>query len=191
MFFFLLLFRRASSNLRDSFTVVFAQNSSISTEQCTSPSKSHKAVPFRRHFFFTLRMHTNHYGRGSKPCSLWEEDSLADSVLNHVFARHGDEMGLVGACNGDWVMEHLKELDINFLAKFCNVFHTFWARVLLMYCVKSMIVLYYLVLLVGFLDEPLNLFCTSLPRNTTRCKYSLSPELVIPQPSRQSLAAIL
>ena len=70
-------------------------------------------------------MRTNHYGRGSKPCSLCEEDSLADSVLNHVLARHGDEMGLVGACNGDCVMEHLKELDINFLAKFCNVFHTF------------------------------------------------------------------
>ena len=116
------------------------KTAAFSTEQCTSPSKSHEAVPFRHHFFFTLRMRTNHYGRGSKPCSLCEEDSLADSVLNHVFARHGDEMGLVGACNGDWVMEHLKELDINFLAKFCNVFHTFWACVLLMYCVKSMIV---------------------------------------------------
>ena len=34
-------------------------------------------------------------------------------------------ISLVGACDGDWVMEHLKELDINFLAKFCNLFHPF------------------------------------------------------------------
>ena len=36
-FFFIFFFRWASSNLRDSFTMVFAQNSSIFTEQCTSP----------------------------------------------------------------------------------------------------------------------------------------------------------
>ena len=66
--------------------------------------------------------------------TLW----LIQYVLNHVLARQCDEMGLVGACNGDWVMEHLKELDINFLAKFCNIIHTFCTRVLLMYCVKSM-----------------------------------------------------
>ena len=65
----------------------------------------------------------SHHGRGSKPCPFCEEDSLA-SELNHILARHGAEMGLVGACNRDWVMEHLKELDINFLAKFCNIFHT-------------------------------------------------------------------
>ena len=51
---------------------------------------------------------------------------------------HCYEMGLVEACNGDWVMEHLKEQDIIFLAKFCNIFHTFCTCVLLMYCVKSM-----------------------------------------------------
>ena len=49
----------------------------------------------------------SHHGRESKPCPFCEEDSLADSVLNLVLARHGAEMGLVGACNGDWVMEHL------------------------------------------------------------------------------------
>ena len=37
-FFFFFFFRRASSNLRNSFTMVFAQNSSIFTEQCTSIS---------------------------------------------------------------------------------------------------------------------------------------------------------
>ena len=37
-FFFFFFFIRVSSNLRDSFTMVFAQNSSIFTEQCTSPS---------------------------------------------------------------------------------------------------------------------------------------------------------
>ena len=37
-FFFFFFFRRASSNLRDSFTMVFAQNSSVFTEQCTSLS---------------------------------------------------------------------------------------------------------------------------------------------------------
>jgi len=39
----------------------------------------------------------SHHGRGSKPFPSCEEDSLADSVLNHVLARHGAEMGLVGA----------------------------------------------------------------------------------------------
>jgi len=34
------------------------------------------------------------HGGWSKPCPFCEEDSLADSVLNHVLARH--EMDLVG-----------------------------------------------------------------------------------------------
>jgi len=49
--FFFFLLRQASSNLRDSFMMVFAQNSSINffTEQCTSPSlfpglKSHEVI---------------------------------------------------------------------------------------------------------------------------------------------------
>jgi len=33
----------------------------------------------------------NHHGRGSKPCPFCEEDSLADSVLKHVLARHSAE----------------------------------------------------------------------------------------------------
>ena len=71
MFFF---FKRASLNLRGSFTMVFAQNSSIFTEQCTSPSHfsrlevtrgdSNRSLKnygsFTTHFFFTLRMRTNH-----------------------------------------------------------------------------------------------------------------------------------
>ena len=68
-FFFFLFFRRASSNLRDSSTMVFAQNSSIFTEQCTSPSlfsrfevtrgnsncslKNYGFLSLQRHFFFT------------------------------------------------------------------------------------------------------------------------------------------
>ena len=54
-----------------------------------------------------------------------EKDSLADSVLNHVFARLDAEVGVVGACDGDWVMGHMKELDTNFLAKFCNILMPF------------------------------------------------------------------
>ena len=37
-FFFFIIIRQASSNLRDSFAMLFAQNSSIFTEQCTSSS---------------------------------------------------------------------------------------------------------------------------------------------------------
>jgi len=46
-----------------------------------------------------------------------EEDSLADSVLNHVLARLGAEVGVVGACDGDWVMEHMKELGTQILGQ--------------------------------------------------------------------------
>ena len=90
----------------------------------------------------------SHHGRGSKPCPFCEEDSLADSVLNHVLARYGAEMGLVEACDGDWVMEHL---HINFLAKFCT---------LLSPCITGVLYqVYNFVLLVGFSssNEPLNL----------------------------------
>ena len=87
----------------------------------------------------------SHHGSRSKPCPFCEEDSLADSVLNHVLAGHGAEMG---ACNGDWVMEHL---HINFLAKFCT---------LLSPCITGVLYqVYNFVLLVGFSssNEPLNL----------------------------------
>lgn len=67
----------------------------------------------------------SHHGIGSKPCTFCEENPLADLVLNHVLARHGAEMGLEGVCYGDWVMEQLKKLEINFLAMFCNLFHLF------------------------------------------------------------------
>jgi len=47
---------------------------------------------------------------------------LADLRWSNFSAGwHGAEMG---TWNGDWVMEHLKELDINFLAKFCNILST-------------------------------------------------------------------
>lgn len=67
----------------------------------------------------------SHHGIRSKPCAFCEENSLAELVLNDVLARHGAEMGLEGVCYGDWVMEQLKKLEINFLAMFCNLFHLF------------------------------------------------------------------
>ena len=79
MFFFLLLlpfnFRRASSNLCDSFTIVFAQNSSIFHWAVHRPIafspglKSHEAIrtahwrtmaSFTTPFFWRVRMRTNH-----------------------------------------------------------------------------------------------------------------------------------
>jgi len=69
----------------------------------------------------------SHHGRGANPAhSVKRTPWLIISVLNIMFfARHSAEMGLVGACDGDWVMKHLKEMDINLLAKFCNLFHPF------------------------------------------------------------------
>jgi len=67
----------------------------------------------------------SYHGIGSKPCAFREKNSLADLVLNHVLARQRAEMGLVGACYGDWVIEELKKLEINFLAMFFNLFHLF------------------------------------------------------------------
>ena len=71
--FFFFFFRRASSNLRDSFTMVFAQNSSIFHRAVHQPIalKSHQEIrtapqheelwlPCRRHFSSRVRMRTNH-----------------------------------------------------------------------------------------------------------------------------------
>ena len=79
-FFFFFFFRWASSNLRDSFTMVFAQNSSIFTEQCTSPSL------FSR-FEVT---------RGNSNRSLKNYGFLYDAIFLHMIVQERTSRFLVG-----------------------------------------------------------------------------------------------
>jgi len=102
-FLFFLVFRRASSNLLDSFTMVSAQNSSVSTEQCTSPllflqvwSLTRRFeplteelwLPLRCHFSSIVRMRTNHlatkyncYARNTVGVRGVIEESLVWSLI--------------------------------------------------------------------------------------------------------------
>ena len=93
----------------------------------------------------------SHHGRGSKPCPFCEEDSLADSVLNHVLARLGAEVGVVGACDGDWVMSTWRNWTQTSWPSSVTYSSLLSPWIIGVLC--QVYVLYYLMLLVGFSNE--------------------------------------
>ena len=42
----------------------------------------------------------SHHGRGNKPCPCWE-NSMTESVLDHVLMKHYMEVGLSVSCDRD------------------------------------------------------------------------------------------
>ena len=69
--------------------------------------------------------------------------------MGHLLANHCGELGLVQETDLELILCRLVDLDINFLAKFRNLYSF---PVTYTFCIRM-----YLVLPVGVIDQPLNL----------------------------------
>ena len=64
----------------------------------------------------------SHHGKGNHPCPLCDIVLLEDSVIGHLLSNHCGELGLVQETDLEMLLCRFVDLDINFLAKFRNLY---------------------------------------------------------------------
>ena len=64
----------------------------------------------------------SHHGRGNRPCPLCDRAPLDGSVMEHVLAEHWMELRLEPGADTEWLLNHLVDMNIAFVAKFRNLY---------------------------------------------------------------------